>query len=342
MGAFLMRRAPRLGFLGTGWIGRHRMEAVINSGVGEVVAIVDAHADAAAAALKSAPGALRVGSLDDMLELDLDGIVIATPSAMHAAQSIAALDAGMAVFCQKPLGRNLNEVDAVVSAARRNDRLLEVDFCYRRTEGMGTISEIVQAGGIGRVFAAEFVFHNAYGPDKAWFYDAAQSGGGCLADLGSHLIDLALWTFAPRRVVDVLGWTAAAGVPGRGQGVEDFARAVLTFDDGATASIDCSWKLHAGEDAIIRAHLHGKDGGLAFTNVGGSFYDFTAERLQGTEKVVLSEGPDEWGGRTIVAWAARLAENPRFDPGIESVCDVARIIDAVYAQTDAATNREAA
>ncbi|WP_174297746.1 Gfo/Idh/MocA family oxidoreductase, partial [Sphingomonas bacterium] len=100
---------PRIGFLGTGWIGRHRMAAMLATGVVEAAAIADASPDAAAQAQALAPGATLVDGLDAMLALGLDGIVIATPSALHADQSIAALAAGAAVFCQKPLGRSAAE-----------------------------------------------------------------------------------------------------------------------------------------------------------------------------------------------------------------------------------------
>ena len=93
---------PRLGFLGVGWIGRNRLDAVVDAEVGEAAAIAD----------PAVPGALR--TLDELLEQELDGVVIATPSALHAEQAIAALDAGLAVFCQKPLGRNEAEARAVV------------------------------------------------------------------------------------------------------------------------------------------------------------------------------------------------------------------------------------
>ena len=94
-----------------------------------------------------APGARLVSTLDELLDLGLDGVVIATPSALHAAQSIRALERGAAVFCQKPLGRTAAEARAVVDAARAADRLLGVDLSYRFTEGMRRIREIVRAGG---------------------------------------------------------------------------------------------------------------------------------------------------------------------------------------------------
>ena len=73
---------PRLGFLGVGWIGRHRMEAIAKSGTAEIVAIADTVEANRAEAAKIAPKSAKVGSLDEMLDLGVDGVVIATPSAL--------------------------------------------------------------------------------------------------------------------------------------------------------------------------------------------------------------------------------------------------------------------
>src|SRR4051812_39051484 len=138
---------PRLGFLGVGWIGRHRMEAMLATGAVEAAAIADPSPEIAEEALKCAPGARIVDGLEGLLAEGVDGIVIATPSALHAEQSIRALEAGAAVFCQKPLGRTADEARAVVEAARRADRLLAVDFSYRFTQGMRRIRELISSGG---------------------------------------------------------------------------------------------------------------------------------------------------------------------------------------------------
>src|SRR5207253_10679306 len=102
-------------------------------------------------ALASGPHAQRVGSFEELLALKPDGVVIATPSALHARQCIAAFEAGAAVFCQKPLGRNAIEVAAVLDAARRADRSLGVDLSYRHTAAMQAIRERVRAGELGRI-----------------------------------------------------------------------------------------------------------------------------------------------------------------------------------------------
>ena len=299
---------PRLGFLGVGWIGRHRLEALEESGAAEVAAVAD----------PAVEGAL--GSLDELLAEDLDGLVIATPSALHAEQAIAALEAGLPVFCQKPLSRTAEEARAVVEAARRADRLLAVDLCYRHLDAVARMREQE----IGEVFAADLVFHNAYGPDKPWFYDPELSGGGCAIDLGTHLVDLALW---------FLGFPRVTGVDARlhGEPVEDYAVVRLDLDTGAVVRIACSWNLHAGRDAQIEAVFHGTEGSVVLENVGGSFFDFRAELRRGTEAEELARPPDEWGGRAAIAWAERLAVGEAgFDPECERLVTLAETIDEVY------------
>ena len=323
---------PRLGFLGVGWIGRHRMEAIADTGLAEIAAIADSSTEMMAAARNTAPQAELVCGLDELLEMGVDGIVIATPSALHAEQSIRALESGAAVFCQKPLGRTADEARRVVDAARAADRLLSVDFSYRFTEGMRAVRERIRAGELGEVFAVDLVFHNAYGPDKPWFYDPALSGGGCVMDLGVHLVDLALWA---------LGWPAVESVASRlyregallppSPGVcEDYATATLGMDGGATVDLTCSWRVSAGRDAVIEAAFYGTGGGAALKNVGGSFYDFTAELYHGTARETLASPPDAWGGRAAADWARRLAQGERFDPECERLVEVARVLDRIY------------
>lgn len=323
---------PRLGFLGVGWIGRHRMEAIVRDGAAKVAAIADPSPEMAAEAGKLAPNADIVADLEGLLDAGVDGVVIATPSALHADQSIRALERGAAVFCQKPLGRTAREVRAVVDAARAADRLLAIDLSYRFTEGMRRIREIVRSGELGKIYAADLVFHNAYGPDKAWFYDPALSGGGCVMDLGVHLVDLLLWTLDFPKVREVSSRLLSAGEPLAAQPgkVEDYAVATLELDTGAVVQLVCSWRLQAGCDAVISAAFYGPNGGAALRNVGGSFYDFVAERYHGASRETLASPPDDWGGRAAADWARRLAAGERFDPAAERLVEVAEVLDRIY------------
>jgi predicted dehydrogenase len=323
---------PRLGFLGVGWIGRHRMQAIVAADLAEIVAIADPSPEMAAEAQKLALDAKGVAGLDGLLEAKLDGIVIATPSALHAEQSIRALSRGASVFCQKPLGRTAAEVQAVINAARKADRLIGVDFSYRHTQGMQRIRDIVRAGELGKIFAIDLVFHNSYGPDKQWFYDRAQSGGGCVMDLGVHLVDLALWVLDFPEVTNVTSKLFGGGEllgcpPDR---VEDYAVTTLELASGAVVQLACSWRLQAGRDAIISATFYGTNCGATLHNIDGSFYDFIAERYRGTARETLATPPDAWGGRAAVYWVSRLAAGARFDTGAERLITVSRVLDRIY------------
>lgn len=326
-------RRPRLGFAGVGWIGRNRLQTMCESHAAEVAGIADPLASERAAAGELAPGAALLPSLDALLELPLDGVVVATPSALHAGQARAALARGMAVFCQKPLGRTAEETRAVVAAARAADRLLCVDLSYRFTAAVQRVREQVASGAIGDVYAVNLVFHNAYGPDKPWFYDRILAGGGCVMDLGVHLVDLMLWILGFPSVVSVHSQLMAGGTLLRDGSarVEDFAAAQLALSTGAAVQMQCSWNLPAGCDAIIDVAFYGTGGGVALRNVNGSFYDFVAERYTGTSKVILAEPPDDWSGRAAVAWARRLAAGARFDDEAEQLVTVAEVLDRIYA-----------
>lgn len=327
-----MTDKPRIGFLGTGWIGRNRMEAMLATGLVEVAAIADPSHEMRAEAAALAPGAAVLDGLDELLTQDLDGLVIATPSAQHAEQSIRALEAGIAVFCQKPLGRTAAEVGEVVEAARSADRLLGVDLSYRFTNGMRAIRRAIASGDLGTPFAADLVFHNAYGPGKPWFFDPKQSGGGCVIDLGVHLVDLALWALDWPEVADVHSRLLTGGKPlaDPSAACEDYAVATLTLANGTVVRLACSWTLPAGRMCEIAADFYGTGGGAMLRNVGGSFTEFEAFRTAGTERWHAAEPDQDWGGRAAADWARRLASGEGFDAEAERLVDVAKVLDRIY------------
>ncbi len=306
---------------------------MVATGAIQVAAICDPSAECVADAAALAPDARVVASLEDMLALGLDGVVIATPSALHAEQAIAALRSDAAVFCQKPLGRSAAEAQAVIDAARSANRLLGVDLSYRHTAAMTAIADLIRAGTLGDIFAVDLTFHNAYGPGKPWFFDPAQSGGGCVIDLGVHLVDLALWTLGFPTVTDVQATLLAQGRPIEPGQVEDYATARFTAG-AADIRLACSWNLHAGRDAVIEAAFYGTRGGTALRNVSGSFYDFTAQHFTGTHAETLTEPPDAWGARSAAIWAEQLAASAKFDPAAEQFARSAEVLDRMYGRQE--------
>jgi predicted dehydrogenase len=327
-------KRPRLGFVGLGWIGAMRLEAVAGAGTAEIVAVCD-----------STPGRLEntarehgvsqcFGSCDELIgragSLGLDGLVIATPNALHAEQALAALESGLAVFCQKPLALNAHQARQMVDAARKADRLLGVDYSYRFTEGARRLRERLGRGELGNVFSFDTVFHNAYGPDKPWCFDPRMSGGGALMDLGVHLIDLAFWLLGDPEVREVQGSTFRGGAPLVEGVVDDYASARVELEDGAVLTLAVSWNAHAGADCVIKATVLGTQGGAEFRNVAGSFYDFELARFNSRSTEIETSESRDWLGKAILDWVDRLAAGGGFDPEIERSVRVSEVVDAVY------------
>ena len=216
----------------------------------------------AAAAHGLAPGSQRVDTVDALLDLHLDGLVIATPSALHAEQARAARSTA-ASRCSARNHWAGTRRKRPASWRRRRGRTA----CWASTCPTGTSPACAgpRLGGHGRTrphLRRRPGVSYAYGPDKPWFYDPRQSGGGCVVDLGVHLVDLALWTLGFRT------WTrcrrssspAGTGLADRPGQVEDHAVATLELATGTGVQLACSWRLHAGRDAIISAAFHGTEG----------------------------------------------------------------------------------
>ena len=332
----MTENTPRLGFLGVGWIGRQRMEALARAGAGRVAVVCDADCAAARAAADGVGCGRVCASLEELLDAELDGVVIATPTALHAEHARLALERNLPVFTQKPLARTESECVGLTQLARRADVALGVDMSYRHVAAVGAALDRLHAGAIGTPHAAELVFHNAYGPDKAWARDARLAGGGALIDLGPHLIDLAR-LFLGRldfRAVHADLFAAGERVDGDPAVVEDQAFAHVTLADGRVVRIACSWWLPAGTDAVIEATFLGEGRALRIRNVAGSFYDFEALLMHGRSCKQIAGPPDEWGPRALIDWARRLADGGRYDPEVEQLLDVARLIDAIYGREE--------
>ncbi len=326
--------SPRVGFVGLGWIGRKRLDALVAGSEDiEVAALVDSEAGRLQAAAREHPQAALHATVEDMLDEDIDAVVIATPNGLHAQQAIACLERGLPVFCQKPLATSLADVRRVIAAARAADRLLGIDFCYRHISGMPELRERVLAGAIGDIVAVDLCFHNAYGPDKSWCQDRTLAGGGCLLDLGVHLLDLSLWVQGMPPIERVRSRLFAQGQPvqGRDGPLEDLACAEFIQANGAMVRLACSWHAQIGRPAQIHMSLTGTRGGALWSNVAGSFYDFDTQLFHGTNCETLGTSRDDWGSRALCAWLARLRESNRFDAEVEHIIRSAALIDEVYA-----------
>lgn len=322
---------PRLGFAGLGWIGAQRMHVLADSGAADVAVLCEPDANrlgAACAGLHRQPAACM--SFEDLLEQPLDGVVIATPNVLHEPQVRAALERDLPVFCQKPLALSRPGTERLIALARRRRVPLGIDWSYRHLAGMGALRQRIRAGEIGAVFAAELCFHNAYGPAAAWYDDVTQSGGGCLLDLGCHLLDLCHWLIGLRDPVDVRArcFRRGARLEPPVTECEDFVLASIEYAAGAQVRLACSWRASTGRGAVIGCRIFGTDGGAEISNVGGSFYDFEVALHRGPESELLGAPPDPWPGRALTKWTRRLRHRGGDD--LDGLSATADVIDRIY------------
>jgi predicted dehydrogenase len=175
----------------------------------------------------------RVG-VEDLWDMGLDLVVIATPNATHVPLATTALDAGLNVVVDKPLAVSSADAVDLIERAEAAGRLLTV-FQNRRWDGdYLTLTDLVGSGALGRVHRLESRFER-WRPSvaEAWRESSAPgAGGGQLLDLGSHLVDQALHLFGPVRSV-----YAELGSVREGAAVEDDAFIALTHDSGTVSHL---------------------------------------------------------------------------------------------------------
>jgi predicted dehydrogenase len=178
--------------------------------------------------------------LDQLLLLDLDLVVVASPNATHAPICIAALRSGAHVLCEKPLATTLSEAEAMVRAAEESERELMVAFANRFRPEVAALGTLMRERGLNGVESIRcgWLRRNGIPGATTWFTRRAQSGGGVLIDLGSHLLDLAVWLSGRPQLLQAAcvvdrtatpgaeaAWYASAGAP-----------VVTSFDVDVTAS----------------------------------------------------------------------------------------------------------
>jgi predicted dehydrogenase len=274
----------RVGVIGLG-IGRHHIRGYQIHPNAEVVAIADLDEARLAEIGDQYAIARRYASGEEMIAAgELDVVSVATPNKLHAPQTIAALQAGCHVLCEKPMAMSAAEARAMLAAAKQAGKRLMIDFSYRFSEQSQALKAQVDAGVLGEVYFARTLWHRRRGLPRfgGWFGRKAISGGGPLIDLGVHRLDLALWLMGYPTPVWVMGRTynpiasALAAERGVDYDVEDMAVAMVTFDNGATLEIEASWAANVKEREWMETRLFGTKGGLVQRNLNET-YEFEAE-----------------------------------------------------------------
>ena len=215
-----------------GWdIHVHQLRGRADAKIVAVVDPVKARRDQAASEF----GCKAHESLSDVLKPgDVEVVVIATPSAAHADETIAALRAGKHVVVEKPMATSLGEADAMIAAAEKAGRKLFIHQNYRFFPEFLHLKDVIDSGLIGRVFHIRNYISN-FARRNDW-QTLARNGGGVLNNTCVHFLDQILQLLPGKvtRVMADLKQIASAG------DVEDHVKAFLKTDAGATADMEIS------------------------------------------------------------------------------------------------------
>lgn len=243
-----------IGLVGAGRIARVHAAAYQRIARGRITKVTDPIA-AASASLAKDFGYEVVADFETMLaDPSIDGVLLATPNALHAEQTIAALAAGKHVFCQKPISLTMEDAERVVAAAKKSDRIVQFGFMLRFTPPLPQLQKRVSSGEIGQVIGSQAQIFG-WEPSNDWFYDP-KHGGGVILDTMVHFADLVLWLFGPAdRVYTEGGAYKLEGA--KRLGSPDNATVMVHHTSGAVSSLFVSWTAGRGNFTL---DVHGNDG----------------------------------------------------------------------------------
>jgi predicted dehydrogenase len=259
----------RVGLLGAGMIAGVHAHAYRESPGVRLVAVADP-VPGKPDRIAEQHGACVVPDLDAMLDLGVDVVDVCTPPTAHADATVAALEAGRHVICEKPITRTMDEARRVVAAADAAPGLLMVGHVSRFEPDHRGARDLVASGEIG---AVRMLTHSTTTSlpgwsEAGWLADPATSGGPLL-DQAVHSFDYAAWVIGSR-AVRVHCMAADSGA-----GPTTYTLATVRYENDAIAHVECSWAHPAARGFKLSAEIVGTDGRLTWSYdhlMGGVLY----------------------------------------------------------------------
>ncbi len=268
----------KFGVVGAGMIAQIGLDGIRASGDAEVVAIADPHTGRAQElARRGGVRSVFADAADIFRDVSIDAVYIATPTVHHAPYAIAALSAGKHVLLEKPFALSYAEARRVVDAAEASGKTFMLGMNFRFEQGSQQVRALAERGYFGEIHRMRACWRRRSGAPRlgTWFGSRELAGGGCLMDIGVHMIDLALWTSGNFEVRSVSAAVYSKfGSRGLGQGawgastpegipfdVDDSASAFLRMKNGATVQVETSWVAHQKEDDAHGVELFGTEAG---------------------------------------------------------------------------------
>ncbi len=322
----------RIGIVGAGLIGRKRAEAIASLSANLKVDLVsDIDGEKAAALGLSCNAASCVDWRDLTRRDDIDGVIVATPNKFTREIALSALEHGKHVLCEKPLGRNAGEAEAIWSKAKERGLILMTGFNHRFHSAIHAAKKVADEGGIGKIYIMRAVYGHGGRPgyEKEWRASRDICGGGELLDQGVHVIDLFRWFMGEFDEVfgnvETFYWDME---------VEDNAFAMFRTGRGQVATMHTSWTQWKNKFLL---EIIGEKGYLVMDGLGGSYgmekLIIGKRKVSGgapDEEIIEFPGPDISWREEMKEFALAIMENREpIGSGYDGVM-ANRLIGAVY------------
>lgn len=259
------------------------LQALQQAGMVQVVALFDPNPQRVAILCRSFPHAARLDRFAQLADTGAALAIIASPPRSHAEQTIGALEAGLAVLCEKPMALTVADGRAMIAAAEAASRVLAVGLLRRFFPATCTIRDLLSRGLIGDVVSFSF----REGNDFQWpvaspdFFHKDVAYGGVLLDIGVHALDLVLWWWD--RPDEILYEDDAMG------GIEANCRLRLRFSPGFQGEIRLSREWSLPNEYVIRGtkgwiHWEVNEADTVQIGLAGSRYILDAGLYEGDDK----------------------------------------------------------
>lgn len=341
----------RLGIIGAGWPGQMHAKAAHGLEIATLAAIAELDDERREAFEKEYSRARSYGDYNELLHDEkIDAVIICLPNFLHFPASLAALEAGKHVLCEKPPTLNAAEMKVLHETASQRGLLYYFSRQFRFTPEMRLAKALVDEGRLGQVYHATATFVRSRGIPSwggGWFTDKKRSGGGALIDIGIHALDAVWYLMGTPKPVAVSAqvfrnFAHLVDVPVFD--VEDSAYGFIRFDNGAVVQLETSWAGNLTDDIPPRQYFGRESNNSILYGTKGSIRlkPFALFEDRGGElvKVELEAKPNEAGGFELqlqnFVEAARGEAKPINDA--DQAVALMEMIDGIYASSS--LNRE--
>ncbi|MES9760181.1 Gfo/Idh/MocA family oxidoreductase [Priestia megaterium] len=348
-----MGRKLKVAIIGCGGIanGKH-MPSLTKVGQVEITAFCDIirqRAEEAATKYGVVDAKVYENYKDLLLDSSIDVVHVCTPNISHAEISIAALEAGKHVMCEKPMAKTSEEALRMVEVARKTGKKLTIGYNNRFRQDSQYLHKVTQAGDLGEIYYAKaHAIRRRAVPTWGVFLDEEKQGGGPLIDIGTHALDLTLWMMNNYKPKVVLGTAYhklgkkknAANAWGSWDPkkftVEDSAFGFITMENGATITLESSWALNSLDVDEAKCSLSGTEGGADMKGGlringerYGKLYDTTIELNAGG--VAFYDGNEESDADLEARlWIESILNDTEPIVKPEEALVVTQILEAIY------------